>query len=147
MISKFSRKLEAFRWTDLKYSVLLLTVICPSLFIVLFLPSFFYLLFSSFCPLFCSISTVFFQCFVLIYCFLYERVHPLAGVCTDLLRNTCRRFCMHGNRESGYALIPSRHRFFLVFLGPRANAGMVPVFPFQVATTCFPCSPPQLNLE
>src|SRR5215475_4474031 len=23
---------------------------------------------------------------------------------------------------------PSRHRFFLVFLGPRANAGMVPVF-------------------
>jgi hypothetical protein len=25
---------------------------------------------------------------------------------------------------------------------PTANAGMVPVFPFPVATTCFPCSPP-----
>jgi hypothetical protein len=31
---------------------------------------------------------------------------------------------------------------FLVFLGPTANAGMVPVFPFPVATTYFPCSPP-----
>jgi hypothetical protein len=34
-----------------------------------------------------------------------------------------------------------------IFLGPRANTGMVPVHLFQVATTCFPCSPPQLNLE
>jgi hypothetical protein len=50
--------------------------------------------------------------------------------------------------NSRHRFLPSRHRFFLVFLGPRANAGMVPVFPFQVATTC--CSHvalPQLNLE
>jgi hypothetical protein len=25
---------------------------------------------------------------------------------------------------------------------PTANAGMLPVFPFPIATTCFPCSPP-----
>jgi hypothetical protein len=38
----------------------------------------------------------------------------------------------------------SRHRFFLVSLAPKANAEVVPNFPS--ATTCFSCSPPDLNL-
>jgi hypothetical protein len=42
-------------------------------------------------------------------------------------------------------MLDSRHRFFLVSLGLKANAEVVPNFP-QVATTCFSCSPPYFNL-
>jgi hypothetical protein len=58
-----------------------------------------------------------------------------------------REFSLLKNVQTLSGAQPSRHRVFLLFLGPRVNAGMVPVFPFQAATTCFPCSPPQLNLE
>jgi hypothetical protein len=103
------------------------------------------------------VCTMYLLSVLCIYCLYYVSI-----VCTMYLLFVLCIYCLYWTpdhfllrcRTAGYKSVtgrscdrPSRHRFFFVFLGPRANSGIVPIFLFKVATTCFPCSPPHLNLE